>query len=73
MQGKPESKASKAMRDAVQFVSKVAKKAVGQSGILSEDQLAVVEAAADAVEKQAAADPNTSWKDRAKMGGIIYK
>ena len=41
--------------------------------MLSEDQLEALEAAANAVENQAAADPNTSWKDRVKKGGIqIY-
>lgn len=54
----------------MQLVTKITKKAAAQSGALSEDQLAAVEAAADAVENQAAADPNTNWKDRAKMGGM---
>lgn len=70
VEGKPESKVSKAVRGAVQFVAKLSKKAASQSGVLSEDQLAAVEAAADAVENQAAADPNTSFKERAKMGGL---
>ena len=72
MEGKPESKASKAIRSAVQVVSKITKKAAGQSGLLSENQLAAVEAAANAAENQAAADPNTSLKERAKMGGIQW-
>lgn len=53
----------------MQLVTKITKKAAAQSGALSEDQLAAVEAAANAVENQAAADPNTNWKERAKMGG----
>ena len=69
VEGKPESKASKAIRNAVQFVTKIAKKAASESGALSEDQLAAVEAAADAVNNQAEADPNTGFKDRLKMGG----
>ncbi|CAI8010893.1 Aminomethyltransferase, mitochondrial [Geodia barretti] len=69
VEGKPESKASKAIRSAVQFVTKIAKKAASESGVLSEDQLAAVEAGADAVNNQAQADPNTSLKDRLKMGG----
>lgn len=54
----------------MQLVSKITKKAA-QSGVLSEDQLAAVDAVANAAENQVAADPNTSWKERAKMGGII--
>lgn len=54
----------------MQIVSKITKKAAAQSGVLSEDQLAAVDAVANAAENQAAADPNTSWKERAKMGGI---
>lgn len=54
----------------MQLVTKITKKAAAQSGALSEDQLAALESAADAVENQAAADPNTSWKERAKMGGM---
>ena len=69
VEGKPQSKASKAIRSAVQLVTKIAKKAASESGALSEDQLAAVEAAADAVNNQAEADPNTSLKDRLKMGG----
>ena len=69
VEGKPESKASKAIRSAVQFVTKITKKAASESGVLSEDQLAAVEAGADAVNNQAQADPNTSLKDRLKMGG----
>lgn len=69
VEGKPESKLSKAVRGAVQFVSKVTKKAAGESGLLSEDQTAALSAACDTAENQAAADPNTSWKERAKMGG----
>jgi hypothetical protein len=69
VEGKPESKASKAIRSAVQLVTKIAKKAASESGVLSEDQLAAVEAGADAVNNQAQADPNTSFKDRLKMGG----
>jgi hypothetical protein len=68
VEGKPESKASKAIRSAVQLVTKIAKKAASESGVLSEDQLAAVEAGADAVNNQAQADPNTSFKDRLKMG-----
>jgi hypothetical protein len=69
VEGKPESKASKVVRGAVQAVSKITKKTAAQSGLLSESQLAAVEAAASAAENQAAADPNTSLKERAKMGG----
>lgn len=57
------------LRNATQFATKVAKKAVADSGVLSEEQAAAVESAANAVENQAKADPNTSLKDRVKMGG----
>lgn len=69
MQGKPESKGSKIFRGSVKLMTKVVKMAASESGMLSEDELAAVEAAADAVHNQADADPNTSWKDRVKIGG----
>ena len=71
VEGKPESAASKVVRSAVQAVSKITKKTAAQSGLLSENQLAAVEAVANAAENQAAADPNTSLKERAKMGGTV--
>ena len=70
VQGQPESRLSKAVRGVVQFASKITKKVAGNSGLLSEDQAAAVEALASTAENQASADPNTSWKDRAKMGGM---
>ena len=70
VEGKKESKVSKAVRGAVQFATKVVKKAANDAGVLDEEQAAALEAAANAVENQAKADPGTSWKDRAKMGGV---
>lgn len=68
VEGKPESKKSKGVRSAVQFATKVTKTVASHSGVLSEDQLTTLDAAANFIENQAAADPNTSWNDRAKMG-----
>jgi len=69
VEGKKESKVSKAVRGAVQFATKAVKKAANEAG-LDDEVLAVVEAGADVVGNQAKAKPGTSLKDRAKMGGV---
>ena len=70
VEGKKESKVSKAVRGAVQFATKAVKKAANEAGVLDDEVLAALEAGADMVENQAKAKPGTSWKDRAKMGGV---
>ena len=67
--GKAEGPASKIVRGAVKMAAKITKTVAKDSG-LDEKYVNVVDRAADVAEKQADADPNASWKDRAKIGGM---
>lgn len=72
IQGKPESEESKSFRGAVQIASMFAK-GVAESGMLSDTESALVKVAANVAEKQAAVDVNTSWKERAMLGGMFLE
>lgn len=72
IQGKPESEESKSFRGAVQIASKFAK-GMAETGLLSDTESALVKVAADVAETQAAVDVNTSWKERAMLGGVFLE
>ena len=71
IEGKPESDSSKRTRGAVQVASLFAK-GVAESGVLSDKSSLALKTLATVAEGQAATARNTTWKERAKLGGNIY-
>ena len=69
IRGKPESEGSKRTRGVAQIASRFAK-GVAESGVLSDKTSLAVKAMAGVAEGQAVAEVHTSWKERAKLGGI---